>query len=153
MKEILGFGLEGAFTALDIHAELRYKGAQFEVWAISDKSYDRLCAVPDEEWKDKYGWWRWGECILEGSPLWEYTVNNQKMLGYLDEGRLDDLIEGEEPEDKLDETFYTEREYESYTDWLCEVMSCSTEKHIACFAVSLAKANGLSLAEFMEKYQ
>lgn len=154
MKQILGSGLARAFQALKIKAERKYKNPRFEVWELSEAEYKRLCNVPDEDWKDEaFGWWRWGECILEGSPLYSFTVNGRKMLGWLDDKAIADLNKGEDPEDMVDETYYTGEKYESFTDWLLSVMRLSAERHIACFAISLAKENGLTLAEFMKQYQ
>lgn len=154
MKEILGSGLARAFQALKIKAERKHKGARFEVWELSEAEYKRLCNIPDEDWKDEaFGWWRWGECILEGSPLYPFTVNGSKMLGYLDMDAIADLNKGEDPEDMVDETYYTGCQYKSFTEWLSSVMGLSAERHIACVAISLAKANGLSLAGFIKQYE
>lgn len=155
MKQILGNNLTGAIQALKIKAELKWKNDSFEVWELSDSEFERFCNVPDEEWdNEQFGWWRYSNgCILEGSTLYEYTVNGNKMLGYIDQHEIENLNEGESPDDMVDETYFTETAYQSFTSWLSSVLDISTEKNITAVAISLAKENGLTLAEFMRKYQ
>lgn len=140
--EILGFGLEKAFSELGVVAQKKYQGGRFEVWELSNADYQRICSVPDEDWKEDWGWWRSGRCILEGNPLHEYCVHGEKMLGWLDEER-----------EKEEDSDYIGCPYSTFTDWLIFCWGLGTEKNIACFATSLAKHNGLTLAEFMQKYQ
>lgn len=153
MFEILGDNLENAFELLKISAKMTYKGNDYEVWELSKNEFEKLAALTDADWQDDFGWFRYSRCILEGTTLYQYTVNGETMLGYLDSDAIQNLNIGEEPEDMLDESYYTNPSYDNFTNWLSHVFSLSTKKHIACFAISLATENKLSLSEFMKKYQ
>lgn len=148
MIEILGGeGLKNAFTSLSINAKQTYHGDDFEVWEIPDYDFERLCMIPDSDWKESWGWWREGHCSLEGHRTCSYIVNGQEMLGYEPDIDFNNLGDFEIWNEKLT------RNYESYIDWLHEIMNLSNLKHIVCFAISLAKENELTLSEFMHKYQ
>lgn len=153
MQQILGDGLAPAFQSLEMDAVQKYKGKDYEVWELTDDSYSRLCSLTDKDWLYEWGWWRWARCIFEGCTLYHYLVNGMTMLGYLDEDKLERLNQDEEPDEQLDASFFTDQKYSSFTNWLSETFSLSSEKHIACFAISLADANNLTLAEFMKRYQ
>lgn len=103
------------------------------MWQLTDSNFDKLLAF--DEWNQEYGWWRSGRCIYEGSADTNYKVNGNEMYGY-------------SPDTEIYLT-----EFDTYTDWLSNVMNLTTEKNIAIFAESLAHDNGLTLSEFIAKYQ
>lgn len=151
MKQILGGKLYEAFKALGIKAECKHKGSKFEVWEISDYDYRKLIEVPDEDWKESYGWWRYGRCIEEKSKLYPFKVNGKEMLGYLD----DSLVEGVNKLMAIENAsdFILSAEYKSFTEWLSAVWELGNEKNTACFAISLSKENKMTLAEFIKTFQ
>ena len=146
--EIMGQNLDVAFKDLGIQATMTHKTppqgyeSELEVWEMSKSEFEKLCAIKEDEWKYDLSWFRSGECIYGGSATVEYIVNGNTMLGY----------EPEKPFDAEDD-FAFKREHNCYTDWLSEVMDLGTAKNVVIFATSLAKDNGLTLAEFMKKYQ
>ena len=145
MKQILGNDLEEPFKKLSIAAYLKYKGSVFEVWELLDIDFNRLSNISETRWADVTpdgnGWWRYGRCTLEGATVEPYVVNEQQMLGYVNDLHDDD-------EKKVDFS----RHYDTFLEWLLSVFGCCNAKHLACFAISLADANGLSLADFIGRY-
>ncbi|WEG18646.1 hypothetical protein PQ478_09205 [Alkalihalophilus pseudofirmus] len=138
--QILGSNLTEALYELGATGTLQAltkvsDGQYFEVWEISEPELVKLEKIPASEWKSSYGWWRYGHCIYEGSADFEYTVNGKVMKGY-------------EPQNN-----FIQSEFDSYLDWLENVMNLSTETNIAIVAISLAQDNGMTLAEFMNTYQ
>jgi len=143
MTEILGFGIAPALEHYNIQAKMTFQNERFEVWELDEQNFKKLCDIPDADWASNFGWWRYGHCILDDNrcETCEYTVNGNKMLGWL-------------PDDNYhDAGYYRDNKYDSFTDWLSLVWNCSTERHIACFAISLAEKNNLTLAEFMCQFQ
>lgn len=139
--EIIGAKLDLAFKELDIAATKTFNANDdsLQVWEINDTDFNNLLVVSDDNWKVEYGWWRTGRSIYEGTADTEYTVNGNKMSGYTN--------------DNVDEYSLDEYKYDSYTDWLSNVMSLSTEKNISIHAYSLASDNNMTLTEFMNTYQ
>lgn len=163
--EIFGENLEKAFLDLGIAANKTYQAKRIdgyikpEVWEVSDEDFEALCKITDEEWKDDWGWWRNGGCIYEGAIEAEFQVNSKRMFGYRDK-RIDAAFDDIDADNQDDIDYangcveeYKNEQFESYIQWLCETQSASTSYNIAYFAFSLAKDNGLTLAEFMTKYQ
>lgn len=161
MKEILGSNLDKAFQELNILATKTFENKEgydniykFQVWEMADEKFKKICDIPDEDWKDNWGWWRESSCIYEGRELYEYTVNGKKMLGYIPEIDEEEAKYEDNEEDKeFVLNFYKYIESKNFTAWLSEVFNLSTERNITSFAISLAKENGITLAEFMDRYQ
>lgn len=121
---------------------------------MRDSDFSKLYSIPDEEWKEEWGWWRYGHCILEGSASIVYIVNGHKMLGYEPKIKIDNLDNSEDKEIEKEYWGYKfTKDFSTYTEWLHEIMNLGNLKHTACFAVSLAKENGMSLSDFMERFQ
>ena len=139
--EIIGSKLDLAFEELNIPATKTFNANDdsLQVWEIDDSEFNKLLIVSDDDWKVEYGWWRTGRSIYEGTADTEYTVNGNKMSGYTN--------------DNVDEYSLDEYNYDSYSDWLSNVMSLSTEKNISIHAYSLASDNNMTLTEFMKTYQ
>lgn len=163
--EIFGENLEKAFLDLGITAKRTYQAKNVdgyikpEVWEVSDNDFKTMCSLSDDDWKDDWGWWRNGGCIYEGAIEAEYDVNGKKMFGYRDK-RIGAVLEDVDHDDKDDVEYaescvdeYKNQKFASYIQWLYETQSASTSYNIAYFAFSLAKDNGLKLADFMAKFQ
>lgn len=155
--QIIGGGnLTKAFTDLGIAAAKIYQsdedqfGIEYQVWEIPTGEFEVLEAFADEEWQSDFGWYRTAGCN-DTSELIEFTVNGQTMLGFKNENSwyhsedyLSELEEGEQP--KLPN-------YKNFTTWFSEYQGLSKPENLAYFAATLAEKNGLSKAEFFEKYQ
>lgn len=139
MIEILGSKLDKAFEVFGINARKTYQDPEYQVWEMDEKEYEKLNNVSDDDWKNDFGWWRKGNCIYEGTANADYVVNGLEMMGYSRDDESKELHKG--------------GIYDNYTEWLSEVMDLGTIKNIAIFAISLAKDNNMTLAEFMYEYQ
>lgn len=155
--QILGHNLADAIHDLNIKAELKYttpttgkfeKLLKFEVWEMSQETFEVFCEIDDEDWKDDYGWWRYGERASEDFSG-QYIVNGHEMIGYPAEEHAMDFpdTDDEEAEEKNEPASYSH-----FLQYLDYNQGLSTEKNITITAVSLAKANDMTLAEFMTKY-
>ena len=159
MIEILaGDGFACAIEELGLNAEKKHDDGMYQVWCVDQSDFDRLCVVPDEDWKDDWGWWRYCEgCNLVGSMTYEFTVNGKPMIGFFNEGRYSDFVERQEDKSAEDwehneeENFPTV--YKSLTEYLCEHIGASTEKNVCAIAVDLAKMNHMTMAELFDAYQ
>ena len=61
MIEIIGGdNIRLAFAELNINAKFTYKSNHLpfpvEVWVISIDDFKILCEIPDDKWKDEWGW-------------------------------------------------------------------------------------------------
>ncbi|PAV30290.1 hypothetical protein CIL05_07420 [Virgibacillus profundi] len=137
MVEIMGQNLDNAFEQLDVNADrmVETEETKLQVWQMSELEFDRLAAIPDEDWHEDFGWWRNGRCIYEGRATTEYIVNGEKMLGYGSDMEL------------------FGNEFITYSQWFNEAMNLSTDTNLVIFAKSLASDNGMSLSEFISKYE
>jgi|GEM_PF-1241825 len=158
--EILGNDLTEILTHFGIPAKLTYKGEKHEVWEFEPEILSVLCRICDNEWEkwcsdnETFAWFREGGCILEGQDTHEFSVNGKSMNGWVDESELERLNENEaDGIEEFDETYWTRDNYSNFTQWLYEVHTLSTERNITYFATSLAKENGMTLAQFMHNYQ
>lgn len=157
MKEILGFGIEKALIKFDIKATLTYnKDEYWHVYWIDDINYDKLRNIPDDQWEDDFGWWRWAE----GSNLFcldrdTFTVNGKPMIGYVDSKWEDMLQEYQEDEPEEDYTIDDIRQtkYTNLTSYICDELGASTERNVTAVAMDLAKMNNISLSELFDRYQ
>jgi len=159
MIEILaGGGFVNAIEELGLNAEKKHDDGEYQVWLVGEVSFDRLCGIPDDEWKDDWGWWRYCTgCNLVGSMTHEFTVNGKPMIGFVNEGRYSDFVERQEDKSaedwERDEEGYFPTVYKSLTEYLCEHIGASTEKNICAISVDLAKMNNMTMAELFDQYQ
>lgn len=164
-KELFGEGLCNAFESIGIEASKTYQSNTQdafitpEVWVVSDADFERLCKMKDEDWGNNWGWWRNGGCIFEGAAGSEYMVNGCVMCGYSDK-RIESAFDGADNSDPDDVEYanscieeYRAQKYKSVIEWISETQQISAEYNIAYFCFSLAKDNGLTLSQFMLKYQ
>lgn len=145
--EIIGKQLDKAMEELNIKATKTYQGtgeSPFQVWSVNDEDYNRLLAIGEDQWEHDFGWWRAGGCIFEGQANVEFAVNGEKMMGY-NEGSYKSYEDYDDMEPDTD--------FNSFEEWFYESMGLGKETNMAIFAESLAKDNGLTLTEFMTKYQ
>ncbi len=159
MIEILaGGGFVNAIEELGLNAEKKHDDGKYQVWLVGEVSFDRLCGIPDDEWKDDWGWWRYCTgCNLVGGMTHEFTVNQKPMLGFVNEGKYYDFVEYQEDKTAKDwergEEEYFQTVYKSLTEYLCEQFGASTEKNICAISVDLAKMNHMTMAELFDAYQ
>ena len=157
-----GEGIETALKELGIDANRTYCDDRYEIWELSKKDFDeKLDNIPDSEWKDTWGWWRWTiGSNLEDEPRCEITINNSRLIAYYSMYGLEDYIEEEREfrddeeltDDQLTEEFLSKR-YSSLTDYMQSMWGATTESNVAAIAISLARLNKMSLGQLFTEYQ
>lgn len=142
MKEILaGFLFSDTAAALNLDCKRMYCGEAWEVWEITDESFERLIDIPDELWKQEWGWFRYAEgCNISHWPVATFIVNGKYMLGFYNE--FDDFWKEKQ-----------ERMYASLCDYLSNVIGASTPKNVCALAVDIAKLNAMTMAELFTIYE
>ena len=137
MEILAGDGFETAVREFNLDAKKTFGNSRFEVWDISQESLDALNSVPDEEWKEDYGWYRFsGGCNISHYPLKHFSVNGNSMYGFL--GSYDP---------------FHRKSYARLTEYLRSMLGVSTEKNICAVCVDLAKLNNMTMAELFEKFE
>lgn len=156
--EILGnVELSKAFEDLNIKATKTYQGEEYCVWAISKSGLDKITNIPNENWKDEWGWWRYATgCNISDYPTHTFTVSRKTMIGYYIPERLDHYIEywsddGYMTEEEAKEDYFS-RKYEGIRNYLCDAIGASTESNVCAIAVDLAKINNMTLGELFSAY-
>lgn len=159
MKEILGGELDKAFQELRINAKKTYEIKNkhweycelYQVWELSDEDFEQICNIPDNEWKDDWGWWRYALGSNMCNPFSRYNINHHYLLAWDGDSRLNFLEENKtlKPEDR----YYDERKYNSLLQYFCNEIGASTERNVCAVAVDLATINGITMSELFRKYQ
>jgi len=158
MIEILGgFDLPKAFEYLGISGEKTYHGNSCCVWKLSESDFKILNDVPNADWKDEWGWWRYAKgCNITYYPAHRFFVNNQIMLGFYEEDRLEYHIkywtkDGEMTKEEAIRDFFSTK-YKGIRSYLCDEIGASTETNVCAIAVDLARINHMTLGELFSKY-
>lgn len=144
MKEILAENLQEFFDNSNLQGECTYQGEKYEVWEVSDKTFEIMCNMEEDEFVRLCpdGMWRSAEGSNMGSPDTIIHVGENEMLGWSapwDEDKEDD----EEPE------IYVS----SLTKYFCYYMGISQPRNVCALAVDLAKYNHMTLGELFNKYE
>lgn len=147
MKEILGNNLEQFFLALDCPKECvmarTYKSDRYEVWSMPDEVFDIISEMSDEKFVELAGesaWWRSSKgSVLHSFNKGEVTINNRKMIGWIENTAEDRISEDEE--------------FDSLTGYLCEFIGASTPYNVVACAMDLAKFNSITMGQLFSKYE
>ena len=143
MKEILGKNLKKFFDVVDSEcndADITYAGDRYEVWKVSDKLFDKICDMSEEEFVGIAGedaWWRQSYGSNLGYPDAEFEVNGKNLTGW-DSPIYDSKIGNK---------------YENLSDYLCNCIGISQPRNVCACAVDLAKYNDMTMGELFEKYE
>lgn len=166
MKEILGENLLLFFANSGLNGKCTYSGNTYEVWEVSDKDYNVMCNMSEEEFVKLCpdGMWRSAEGSVLGCPCIEYKINGNKISAWdgdyrqtfydteckVCEDKIDGLCQGSE----LDiNDCYKERKYSTLLEYLCNELGCSQPRNVCALAVDLARYNHMTLGELFNKYQ
>lgn len=145
MKEILGGELDQAFIDLNINAKKTYQAKDItdfeQVWELSNKDYEKLCNIEEDDWKDNWGWWRNAIGSNMGSVNRRYNINNHYIRAW----------DGYSRENHKD--YYQDRKYQNLLKYFCDEIGASTEKNVCALAVDLAEQNNITMGELFSKYQ
>ena len=162
--EILaGGGIETAFKELGIEATCTYKNPEatlYEVWEITKDDMMMMEFVAN--WPDKYGWWTYSDGSVMGNVNKDMTINGQKILAWLDEGRVDALRYDWEHESKEEKEAYNFNFDEYVDDWYTDYpnlleyfalhLGASKASNVFALSQDLAKANNMSVAQLFTTY-
>ncbi len=150
MIEILGGNLDVAFKELNIDAIKTYEGnthlnSSTQVWEVSDRDFERLCNIDEDDWEDEWGWWRSSVGSNIRNPLTIFKIKGQELIAWDGDNRIE--------EDKADDKYLFEREYCNLLDYLCDEIGTSQPRNVCALTVDLAKINNMKLSELFIKYQ
>jgi len=160
MIEILaGDGIANAFNELGIDAKNTYKrvmpkddgnyhGEAYEVWELSNEDHERLCNIPEGDWKDEWGWWRSAEGSNMDNVSRRYNINHHYIMAW-DDRHLD--WEKENKTLPVDDRWAEPREYKDLLEYFCEEIGASTERNVCALATDLARKNGITMGELFTK--
>jgi hypothetical protein len=159
MKEILGAELDLAFKELNINALKTYEIKNFpweysevyQVWELSEEDFKRICEIPNNEWKDDWGWWRFVEGSNLGGVDSRYNINNHYIYAWDGVSRIN--FEEENKNCKPEDRWFRDRKYKTLLNYFCEEIGASTERNVCAVAVDIAKQNGIKMSELFIKYQ
>lgn len=147
MKEILGSNLEqffnNNFLNSDIARKLTYKGSRYEVWEVSDTTFDVMCNMTEEEFLCLAGgdaWWRSSDGCNLGSPDTTIHINGHELIGWGGESWED------EDEDEEFEIYAS-----NLSNYFCDVIGASQPRNVCALAVDLAKYNNMTMGELFTK--
>jgi hypothetical protein len=145
----MGQNLDKAIVDLKVNARklLETSKRHFQVWELEEKQLDKLDAVPDNDWKREWGWWRKAESCFTGNETINFMVRGREMKGY--KNRFYSDSDGTGEVNIVDKQY----PYVSFQDWLFAIMNLSNDTNTVAVASSLAIDNHMTLAEFIEKYQ
>jgi hypothetical protein len=149
MIEILGAELDIAFEELKMNVLKTYEIINkpwdycetYQVWELSEEDFEKICSIPDNEWKDNWGWWRYAKGSNLGSVGHRYNINGHYISAW----------DGYKRENTKD--YPWNREYKTLLQYFCNEIGVSTEKNVCAVAVDLAEQNGITMAELFKKYQ
>ena len=139
VKEILVWGdIEPEFAKLGIQSKHVYQGSSEalipSVYELTDEDFDRLRAIPEEEWNQAVAW-----RYAEGSHLGptadhRVIVNGRYMQGW----HGHDHRPG--------------RRYDSLLEYLC-AYGVSQPRNISALTADLSRSNNLTLGQLFAKFQ
>ena len=166
MKEILGNNLEQFFNT-EINGECTYKGADYEVWEVSDKVFNSICNMSEEKFEELAGedaWWRGAEGSNQGVPDSKYIINGAEIIAWDGYPRCEyyndyckdceDRMDGAcEASDEDIESCCGKRKYNTLSNYLCDEMGASQPRNVCALAVDLAKYNNMTMGELFAKYE
>lgn len=138
MKEILAENLQPLFDNTSFVGIKTYSGDIYEVWQVSDDTYEFMCDMTDDEFEKlcPEGMWRGADGSNMGYPSDRLIVHKRKLKCW-----------------DTKEKPYRNQKYESLLEYLCENVGVSQPKNVCALAVDLAKCNHMTMGELFAKYE
>lgn len=142
MVEILGNDLKPLFDKTNLTGTCTYKGKRYEVWEMSDKAFEIMCDMTEEEFNRHCsdGWWRYSEGSNLFIPGTTVYINGKELLGW-----------GYEPWGDEDDDYEIHKS--NLSDYLCDVVGASKPINVCACAKDLAKYNNMTMAELFKMYE
>ena len=165
MKEILAVNLQSLFDNISLKGTKTYSGELYEVWEVSDDTFELMCNMSDEEFEKlcPEGMWRSATGSNMGTPDVEYKINGNLIYAWDGYSRSDYESECQECSDRKSgacegtENDFSEcfgaREYSGLLEYLCEEIGASQPANVCALAVDLAKYNNMTMGELFTKYE
>lgn len=166
MKEILAENLSMFFANSGIEGNCTYSGELYEVWELSDKDFETMSNMSEEEFEKlcPNGMWRSADGSNQVFPNEKYLINGKEVIAwdgyrrceyYNDyckdcEDRIDEMCEAS---DEDIETCCGERKYDTLTNYFCDEIGASQPGNVCALAVYLAKRNNITMGELFSKYE
>lgn len=140
MKEVLAENLLLFFANSGIDGKCTYSGDIYEVWEVSDKDFETMSNMSEEEFIKlcPSGMWRSADGSNMGIPYVKYTINGKKIIAW-------DRLHEDESRIK--------RRYDSLLEYMCEEIGASQPRNVCALAVDLAKYNNMTMGELFAKYE
>lgn len=137
MKEILAENLLLFFANSGIVGKCTYSGDIYEVWEVSDKDFEVISNMSEEEFVKlcPNGMWRSADGSNMGVPYVKYTINGKKIIAW----------------DRIHEN--GNRKYDTLLEYLCNEVGASQPRNVCALAVDLAKYNNMTMGELFAKYE
>lgn len=155
MKTIYGDLTNTLFEETNVKAKKVYvptnKGwiEPFGVWQLEDDQFELLNTIPDNKWKDDYGWFNTRDDIV-GGDLIKVVVNGEELLIYKED---DNFYHSDEYLEELaEEDEEWSLEYSGLLELAEYYYGMSYSWNVAALANTLAKANNLTLVDFLKVY-
>lgn len=128
-----GEGFQNAVKELKLDALQTYSSELYEVWVMTQDSYDLLLAIRDDKWKDSWGWWRTADFTWV-SETRRFVINGRIVMGFKVAG-------------------YQKWKYSTLLEYLqCEV-GATTETSVCAVTTGMAKMNHMSLSQLWGSLQ
>lgn len=126
-------GFQNAVKELKLDALQTYSSELYEVWVMTQDSYDLLLAIKDDKWKDSWGWWRTanGTCLKD---IRRFSINGNIVMGYKHNG-------------------YQKWKYSTLLEYLRSEVGASTESNVCAVTTGMAKMNHMSLSQLWGSLQ
>lgn len=128
-----GEGFQNAVKELKLDALQTYSSELYEVWVMTQDSYDLLLAIRDDKWKDSWGLWRTteGTCL---SDVRRFKINGRVVMGYKFFG-------------------HQRWNYKTLKDYLYDEVGATTETNVCAVTTGMAKMNHMSLSQIWGSLQ
>lgn len=158
MKEILACNLKPLFNTLNLNGKCTYKGKIYEVWEISEKTFNILCDMNEDEFMSvcPEGMWRYSIGSVLDEPDVEYKVNGKVLIGW-NKYREEDIClycpctGCPRTEDIKKDCIVTE--YSCLTEYLCDCIGASLPRNVCALAKDLALYNKMTMGQLFVKYE
>ena len=154
------------FANSGIEGKCTYSGEMYEVWEVSDKDFETMSNMSEEEFEKlcPNGMWRSTDGSNQGYPNEKYIINGEEIIAwdgdrrceyYNDycrgcEDRIDEMCEAS---DEDIETCCGERKYDTLLNYFCDEIGASQPRNVCALAVDLAKRNNITMGELFSKYE
>ena len=165
MEILAGGGIEKAFEHFGIEATRTYHWdnpnapvpIDYEIWEITAPDLKMIGEIPDEEWQDDWGWFRYSEgTVLENNGTTREATINGFLLDVFTNDNWERAVHESIEDDEIATKIIKDREHSVYPNllaYLLQEFNVSMETNIAAITCGLAKINKMTMAELWRRCQ